>query len=221
MKTLHKYLFGPAGMLAFKAGPLALGLVAAAGPGVCNAFAATDFDPQGNGTKGNIKIATYKTTGDSLATVQGSGYFSNTFVSTTMNSGDLLIVNASDGIATYELTVSGTTVTIASVPNDALVTSGSTAAVLPNHGHVLLPATTTVALTIADPVAGSEVSLIKSGGSTTDTTIVPASTGIFFGNASNRKLTFDAIEEAVTLKGQSATRYDIISNVGSVAVGTT
>lgn len=75
------------------------------GPGLCMAFDATNFDPQGAGTKGNIKIGTYKTTADTLATVEVDGYFDDKNVSTTMVTGDLLVVNASDGIRVYELTV--------------------------------------------------------------------------------------------------------------------
>ena len=192
-------------------------------PGLCMAFDAQTFDPQGNGTKGNIKIGTYKTTADSLATVEGSGYFDDKNVSTTMVTGDLLVVNASDGIATYELTVtlSSDTVVIAKVPGDGRVTTGSSAVVLPNHGHVILPSTAAVAHTIVAPVAGSEISIVQSGGTTAITTIIPASSLVFFGNASNRKLSFDAQEEAVILKGQSDTRFDVISNVGAVAIGTT
>jgi hypothetical protein len=222
MKTLHKKLMGSAGMLslAAKAGPLALGLVAAAEPGVCNAFAGTDFDPQGNGTKGNIKIATYKTTADSLATVETAGYFSNDFVSTTMVSGDLLTVNASDGINTYVLTVSGTTVTIAPVPADGLVTSSSSGTELPTHGHVVISEATAVAHTLGDPVAGEIVSIINGGGSTA-ATIIPTTTDVFFGSGANRILTFNAIEDAVVLRGQTTKIWDIISNVGSVVAGTT
>lgn len=193
------------------------------GANLCSAFDAQTFDPQGQGTKGNIKIATYKTTADSLATVEASGYFSSEFVATTLVTGDRIVVDASDGSATYRATVtlSTTTVAIEKVPSDQLVTSPTTAADIPSHGHVLLPSTAAVELTIAAPVIGEEVSLIQTGATTTITTVLPASTAVFFGNASNRLLSFNAIEEAVILKGQSATRYDIISNVGSVAVGTT
>ncbi len=193
------------------------------GAHLCSAFAAQDFDPQGAGTKGNIKIGTYRTTADTLATVEVAGYFSDQNVSTTMVTGDLLVVNASDGIRTYELTVtlSTDTVSIVAVPGGGRVVTADSDVTLPNDGHVLLPSTAASALALPAPVAGNTLSLIKTGGSTTITTVVPASSLVFIGNASNRELSFDAIEEAVILKGQSATRWDIISNVGSVAVGTT
>lgn len=184
------------------------------------AFSSQTFDPQGQGTKGNIKIGTYNTSADSLATVEASGYFSSSFVSTTMNTGDLLVVNASDGIATYSLTVSGTTVTIAKVPGDQLVTTADSDVTLPGHGHVSLPSTAASSLSLGPIAVGEEVSLIKTGGTTTITAVIPSTTTVFFGSASNRKLSFDAIEEAVILKGRSATRIDVISNVGAVAIAT-
>jgi len=80
------------------------------GPGICSAFDDGNFDPQGNGTKGNMKIGTYVTT-DTRATVETAGYFSSSFVSTTMKSNDLLVVELSEGKQVYEVAVSGTTVT--------------------------------------------------------------------------------------------------------------
>lgn len=184
---------------------------------LCSAFAAQTFDPQGQGTKGNIKVGTYKTTADSLATVEASAYFSTTFVSTTMVSGDLLVVNASDGVNVYEVTVSGTTVTIAKLPTDQLVTTGDSDVTLPIHGLVLLPTTAAAAFAMPDPVLGSEVVISKTGGTTTITTVIPSTTTIFFGNGTDRKLAFDAVDETVILRGQSATVWAIVSNVGSVA----
>ncbi len=187
------------------------------GAHLCSAFAAQTFDPQGQGTKGNIKVGTYVTTADSLATVEASAYFSNTFVSTTMVSGDLLVVNASDGVNIYEVTVSGTTVTIAKLPDDQLVTTADSDVTLSNHGLVKLPSTAASALTMPDPVLGAEVVLTKTGGTTTITTVIPGTTTIFFGNGTDRKLSFDAVDETVILRGQSATVWAIVSNVGSVA----
>lgn len=98
-----------------------------AGFGLCSAFDEKNFDPQGAGTKGNIKIATFVTTADTLATVEGAGYFSSTFVTTTLNSGDLMVVNATDGIRVYEMTISGTTATLKGVMDDFFVMTGSIA----------------------------------------------------------------------------------------------
>lgn len=96
------------------------------GPGLCSVFDDQNFDPQGQGTKSNIKIGTFVTTADTLATVEGANYFDNQFVSTTMVTGDLLVVNASDGIRIYELTVSlsAGTVTLKGVSDDFFLLQG-------------------------------------------------------------------------------------------------
>lgn len=218
MKTIKHY----PGFLNLAAGAGMLAAMASA-PGLCSAFDDGDFDPQGNGTKGNMKIGTYKTSADTLATCEGSGYFSNTFVSTTMKTGDLLVVNASDGVGTYKLTVSGTTVTVAAVPGGGgLVTSADSDVTLPDHGVVTMPTTAASAQTLPDPSVGAELTIIKGGSTTTITTVIPSTTTVFIGaTGSNRKLSFDAAEEAVILKGLSSTRWGIASNVGSVAVATT
>ncbi len=93
---------------------------------LCSAFAAQDFDPQGAGTKGNIKIGTYLTTADTLATVETDGYFDDKDVSTTMVTGDLLVVNASDGIRIFELTVTLSTddVALKGVMDDFFILNG-------------------------------------------------------------------------------------------------
>lgn len=96
------------------------------GSNLCSAFNAQTFDPQGAGTKGNIKIGTYVTTADTMATVETDGYFDDKNVSTTMVTGDLLVVNASDGIRIYELTVTLSTddVALKAVMDDFFILNG-------------------------------------------------------------------------------------------------
>lgn len=91
---------------------------------LCSAFDDQNFDPQGQGTKGAIKIATYQSSADTLATIEVAAYFSNTFVSTTMVTDDLIVVNGSDGHRVYKLTVSGTTVTITRITGLGSVATG-------------------------------------------------------------------------------------------------
>lgn len=133
MKTFKNNLLGSVGYMSLMNKPnAALGIMPAmeeGGLNFCSAFAATDFDPQGNGTKGNIKIGTYITTSDTLATVETDGYFDDKNVSTTMRTNDLLVVNASDGIRTYELTVTLATddVALKGVSDDFFILNGSIA----------------------------------------------------------------------------------------------
>lgn len=66
----------------------------------------TKFDANSSGSKGALAIHAYGPSSDSLATIEGSGYFNS--LATMLRSGDLLVVNASDGNAWYEVTVTGT-----------------------------------------------------------------------------------------------------------------
>lgn len=82
---------------------------------VCFALNQRNFDPTGSGSKGAPKIATYSTS-DETATVEGAGYFNA--LSSILTTGDLIYVYSS-GVATattpatiYQVTVSGTTVTL-------------------------------------------------------------------------------------------------------------
>ncbi|MDD9905661.1 MAG: hypothetical protein OXT06_18995 [Rhodospirillaceae bacterium] len=113
------------GLLSDRIGPVDALPLEEGNLGHCFAFAGTDFDPQGAGTKGNTKIGTYVTTSDTMATVETDGYFDNSLVYTTMNTGDLLVVNASDGIRIYELTVSGTDVALKGVMDDFFILNGA------------------------------------------------------------------------------------------------
>ena len=130
MRTFKNHLLGSALFSSGSIGPVdALPGEDFGGPGLCSAFAGTDFDPQGAGTKGNIKIGTYVTTADTLATVETDGYFDDQLVATAMSTGDLLVVNASDGIRIYELTVtlSTTDVALKSVTDDFFILQGAIA----------------------------------------------------------------------------------------------
>lgn len=77
----------------------------------------TKLDPTASGSKGAIKIITYGVTTDTLATVEGANYFQA--VASAFRTGDLLHVSAADGNAWYELTVSGTSVTLAGLIDSA------------------------------------------------------------------------------------------------------
>ena len=82
----------------------------------CFALNQRNFDATGSGSKGAPKMATYETS-DETATVEGAGYFNG--LSSLLRTGDLIYVS-STGTATatvagkiYRVTVSGTTVTLA------------------------------------------------------------------------------------------------------------
>ena len=79
------------------------------------AFDRNDFDPNGSGSKGAQKIATYQTD-DDISTVESAGYFDA--VSSEMRTGDGLWVDANQSGTSvrttklYRVSVSGGSVTL-------------------------------------------------------------------------------------------------------------
>lgn len=179
----------------------------------------TILDPTASGSKGNVHMASYGPSTDTLATILADGYFDT--VATAFRNKSLIYVQASDGEGLYEVTVSGGDVALGPVAASALVqTLDSAGEVGVAHGTIKLSGA--VEFKIGAPVPGVEVDIVKSDTSTGGTTLVPNDTGdISFDFAGNRKLTFDAQDEAVKLKGLSATQFAIMSNVGSVAAAST
>lgn len=149
MKHLHKN-----SLRADMLGTSAL-CAAMASPGLCSAFDDANFDPQGAGTKGNMKIGTYTTT-DTKATVEADGYFDSAFVSTAMSTDDLLVVSHSTGHNVYALTVSGTDVALSLL--DGL---GSTEA---SKGYVPLDITTLREIFTNDIANAAASTGVSSGG---------------------------------------------------------
>jgi len=94
-------------------------------------------------------------------------------------------------------------------------TTGTT---LNNRGISVIASTTTApTYTMPAPAVGY-IAKVVSNSSSTLTTIVTSATTILFGvQGSNTTLTFPAVEAAVVLEGISATRWSILSNVGTVA----
>lgn len=67
----------------------------------------TKFDPGGSSSKGTApKIATYQSSADNLATIEGSGYF-NGIGNTGLKTGDFLAYSGTDGAKFGQVTVSG------------------------------------------------------------------------------------------------------------------
>lgn len=93
---------------------------------LCMAFDGSKFDPQGCGTKGNMKIGTYATSADTISAVEVASYFNDRLVSDTMKTGDVLVVKASNATRAYAMTVSGTAVTLGGPPNQAAVVAALT-----------------------------------------------------------------------------------------------
>ena len=92
--------------------------------------------------------------------------------------------------------------------------TGSTGPVT-NHGISYITSTKAQSYILASPVAGCQKTIIKTGTGTLVTTIL--STSATF-DGTNDQLTFNAANEAVILVGLTATRWGVVSNVGSVGI---
>ena len=104
--------------------------------------------------------------------------------------------------------------------NSLQVVAGTTSANLPNWGVSTLDMTAGSTYTMDAPVAGVEktIAYISTG---TDAAVVSSgSTGITFNGLTAYQLTLNAQNEGVILRGLSATRWFIVSNMNSVGLST-
>lgn len=78
------------------------------------AFVLRNIEQYGSG--GIFKMLSYDADADDLATVEGAGYFNELALEQPnggiLNSGDVILVKASDGVKFYQATVTATTVTL-------------------------------------------------------------------------------------------------------------
>jgi len=95
------------------------------------------------------------------------------------------------------------------------VTTASTASTITNYGLTIIASTAAKTYNIAAPGVGTVKHICVTGGSTAIRVVQRLTTAFTF-NAADTKLSFNAIEDAVILLGVSATKYVIMSNVGSV-----
>lgn len=66
----------------------------------------SNFDPTGSGSKGGApKIATYQSSTDNIATIEGANYF-NGIGDTGLKTGDFLLYSGTDGAKLGQVTVS-------------------------------------------------------------------------------------------------------------------
>lgn len=95
------------------------------------------------------------------------------------------------------------------------VTAASTAASISNYGHTTVASTgTRKTFTLAAPVAGVTKTLVCTQANATGEVVVDAGSGRLI--AAKRYIQFNAANDAVILRGRSATQWDLVSNVGSV-----
>lgn len=108
-----------------------------------------------------------------------------------------------------------------SIVNFTYTETASTATNVKHFGLTELTSTAAKTFTIDAPVPGCDKTIVMTAGTTTINTVTFGSTvnGISVGGASTtRKLQFNAINDSVTLRGLTATKWLVTSNTGSVVI---
>ena len=100
--------------------------------------------------------------------------------------------------------------------------NGSTSTNMKNYGLSRLTSTGAVTITLDAPVNGCEKHIVKTANSTAIVTVSSGSTTVFFGasTAANTTMTFNGQNDAVILRGDGTTRWQIMAQ-NSIAVATT
>lgn len=165
-------------------------------------------------------LACYSTT-DTLATVLGSGYFDDEYAK--LPAGSIILVTADTGgspvNATLEVTASSSSGVTVQVDHTGLVQTGSTG----DTSHVgagIIQLEGGSSHTLGAPTPGVDVLIVQKSTDTGGIAVIPVS-GVSLDFAGNRKATFDARDEALLLRGVTATQYAVVSNTGSVALAST
>jgi len=171
---------------------------------------------------GNVQNLFAYSTNDTAAVVLAADYFNS--ATGFLKAGDRIAVFGDLDGSPYTLDLivlsdDGTTVVVGPSGNSKVIT-GTTAADLPNSGIVLIATTGAATYSLASPVEGCDVLLVRSGATTEVQTIRTASTGAFINFSTGRAAVMDAQAEMIGLRGISATRYVADRNIGSVTVTT-
>lgn len=168
---------------------------------------------------GTTRNVYHYVTNDDLPTVLANGYF-DPVASDPLLAGDVILATCDiDGtplLAALAVSVGGSDVTVVAANGvvQALSTTSSTLAVA--AGVITLGLSTAGGFSLGDPVPGVPVYVVQTGTSSS-ITLVPLTTSVFLNYTGNRTATFNAKEDAIVLVGVTATRFAVMSNVGSVS----
>lgn len=104
-----------------------------------------NLDINATGSKGAVALHTYKSTSETLSTIETSGYFDA--VATVLKSGDLMYIYGSDGVVLVQITVTDGVVTVAEIDGnttfalnvllDGLADAGQSYVVVPFNATIL------------------------------------------------------------------------------------
>jgi hypothetical protein len=168
------------------------------------------------------KLFRYDSSTDTFATIAAAAYFANTANLSRMVVGDLIYVNGSDTAGWLKVTIvaatTGSITTATAAQADAIFTA-STASTLPGSGTVQITSTAAQAYALPAPIPGQRLTIIKTSSSTAVQTVSSTlgGTAATIGLA-GVTITWTAADQSLVLEGVTSTRWQTISNVGSVSI---
>lgn len=181
----------------------------------------------------NVKLYSYESTTDTLATIRVSGYFDSDFAVQLRTNDMILVTDSNTDTEMLRVSVSGTTVTTVPVTDGVLVAqSPTTSTTFPVSGIVTITMTSVVSNLYHQagaPAAGKRVQYIKLGalssitiplvGTTSDVVSTAGSSVISFGGLTSIGKQID-IYGSVSLLGISSTQW-IVEQSNSMMISTT
>jgi len=155
---------------------------------------------------------------DTLATVNTAGYINNTDDNLSLVAGDEVMVKASDKNAhLVVLSVSSGSVTTVFKSLFMDDEDGATTANLRNYGLSRVGGTAALTYTMDAPVRGIIKTLLNDCGTAATINMGTGAVTVWgTAGATCTQVLFAAIGDSITLKGQSATVWEVIAQVGGV-----
>lgn len=168
------------------------------------------------------KLFQYNSSADTMATIAAAGYFHNVTNANRMVAGDLIWAVGSDAsgmLKVSAVTAAGSVTTLSAGAGADTITVASTASTLPASGTVQITSTAAQAYALPAPVPGQRLTIIKTSSSTAVQTLsstlggVAATIGL-----AGVTITWTAADQSLVLEGVTTTRWQTVSNVGSVSI---
>ena len=162
------------------------------------------------------KLYKYTTSSDSMATVLANAYFDN--FDDQLQTGDVVFIEASDSSGLYTMTVTTGDIELTPLSYSAPVFIPTTAVNLRAFGTHRITSTVAKNYFLDDPVLGSTVTIYHDPATSAANILLLASTTVFF-DGSNRKVTFGAVDQTITLRGLTSTLWGPVATLGSPTLG--
>lgn len=175
------------------------------------AFSASEMVLMAHGN--NVKLYTYESTSDTLATIEAADYFDS--FGDQIRAGDIIMVKGSDGSRMLNVTTGNTTDVVAQAyegMNSVFAHDLSTSIATPASGVVTFTPTSVLGAPYVVPVPhpGATLTLVDLTGTTSIIVnlVGPTTSVITFGQGTNNKVALMSFG-AVELVGLSATKWGV------------